>query len=114
MEQQNEQGGFVTIDALDLTTLLYHVHAGAKHPDVGYEDCEHSLREFTKILAPKRIKLPLSVLERALWSANLMDEVGAWQPLRGEESFESFVSRVLSNSPKPLIFNRDYNQIREK
>lgn len=110
----NKQRG-LRISLLDMATLLYHVHRGAQHSEVGFEDCERTLRELTEELAPKRTVVELSALESALWSANLMDEVGEfWSP--SGERFEKFVSRILqyASEDERLEFNRIYNFIREK
>jgi hypothetical protein len=103
------------VSFLDLAILLFHVHRGAQLEEVGFEDCDRTLKELTKELAPKRVLVNKSALESALWSANLMDEIGEfWSP--SGESFDAFVRRLLhyASPEERLEFDRMYNFIREK
>ncbi len=103
----------VSVNMLDLVSLLYHVHKGATHPRVGFEDCERTLKKLTEELSPRRIQVPLAAIESALWSCNLMDEQQEWWSPQSE-TFERFSTRLLdeADSETKFRFNRIYNTIR--
>jgi hypothetical protein len=82
----------------DVVTLLYHVHQGAKDGRIGFEDAARTIEELTRAL-DKKLWLEASVVESALWSCNLAQEVGAFKDYRGLE-FNDFVKRVLGPGAK--------------
>ncbi len=104
----------VQVNILDLATLLFHVHKGALHPNVGFEDCERTLKKLTDELAPKRLSVPLDSIESALWSCNLLDEQQEWWSPKNE-TFEEFYKRLLKfvDPGATLRFDRIYNTIRK-
>ncbi len=100
----------LTLSVLDIATLLVHVHRGAQLEEkVGFEDCESTLHELTKKLAPFRLSIDRVPLESALWSCNLMDEVGEWWSPTGE-SFDTFVARIA----KGYAFDKFFNLLKKK
>lgn len=102
------------VNLLDLAVILLHVHQGAAREDVGFEDCERTLSELTQELVLRRVLVDKSALESALWSCNLMDEVGEfWQP--SGEGFDNFIRRLLryARPDEKLEFDRIYNYIKK-
>ncbi len=103
------------LSVLDLAILLFHVHRGTEIEQVGFEDCERTLQQLTAALEPKRVFVPRECVESALWSANLMDEVGEfWHP-QGT-GFDKWVRKILAHSLSEmhLQFSRTYNRITVK
>jgi len=104
------------ITLLDAATLLYHIHTGSTHfrEHVGYEDCERTLKQLTAVLAPKRVVVPKDALESALWSCNLMDEIGEWWAPDGS-SFDGFMNRLLryARPDERIEYDRMYSFIRQ-
>lgn len=99
------------ISLLDAVVLLYHVHRGAQHPEVGFEDADKTLKQLTKSLAQFRYTITESSLESALWSCNLMDEVGEFWSPQGL-SFKDWTNRLLSE--QGADFDHFYNVIDER
>lgn len=98
------------LNLLDLTVLLYHIHRGAQHSEVGFEDADKTLKQLSNALQVKRATIPREVFESALWSCNLLDEVGEfWHP-RGTP-FKRWVKRMLK--PYNSEFNQFYNWIED-
>ena len=101
------------VNLLDLAVLLYHIHRGAQlEHSVGFEDCDYTLSQLTKELSPCRAEVDQATLQSALWSCNLMDEVGEWDSPTGED-FDSFLARLLKFAPKDpssrLTYDKFYN-----
>lgn len=99
----NEEGQKTyRITGLDALVLLVHIIQGAKHPEVGFEDTNHTRGQLRHALDCE-IVVTEDVLESALWSCNLMDETKAfWHP--DGLSFEEFVKGLSSQD-----FDRFYN-----
>lgn len=103
----------IKVSALDIAIIIYHVYVGSKLEDVGFEDCDRTLHQLMKELAPKRYPVNIRTLESALWSANMMDEQSQfWSPTG--ESFNDFHKRILSAFDQKLEFNEIYNRIINK
>lgn len=93
---------------LDLAILLLHVHRGAKDKRVGFEDARETLDSLTQRLN-KRVLVDPTLIESALWSANLLDELGEFEHPKGM-SFDEFARKLCA----PDSFNRSYNVIEKK
>ena len=100
-------GRWQFVSLLSLAILLYHVHRGAQHDQVGFEDAQETLDTLTRKLS-RRVPVDPAVLESALWSANLMDEQGQWWHPRGL-TFEQFVKGMLPG----MKFDRTYNTLKK-
>lgn len=99
----------VRVSTLDLLVLLDHVLRGAALPDlIGWEDAENTLQDMVKLLN-RDVYLDRSVLESALWSANLMNEAGKYKHPMGM-GFDEWLKQLLG----PLKFNKQLNTIGEK
>lgn len=111
---ENKQQPF-KLDAVDIATILYHVHRGVKTEAVGFEDCERTIRQLTAELSPQKLRVQQGPLESGLWSCNLMDEAGQfWSPTG--ESFDAFINRVLRYAPhdaQPWAFDKFYNLLKK-
>lgn len=117
MSKTSEAPKTYAVSLLDLAVLLLHVHKGAEHPEVGFEDADRSIEELTKLLQVRKVEVQREALESALWSCNLMDEEQVfWSPKK--ESFILFAARLLNNSGHygdgTLTFDRQYNNIKFK
>lgn len=96
------------VKLLDVAVLLIAVHMGAQDDNVGFEDARLTLEELVRRL-DKTIWVDQSLLESAMWSANLMDEAGKfWHP--ESLTFEEFAKDVCGRHR----FNRTYNLIERK
>lgn len=105
------------VSGLDIATLLALVVQGARREDVGFENADSSLDRLKKILSGKHQKLRQSTLEGLLWSANLMEEAGAfWSPVDDDKDrFDNFVKRILRDSGHNNVgFDRRFNLIVER
>lgn len=89
----------------DAVTLIHNVRAGATDPRVGFEDCLETVDSLCSHM-DKRIQVPTSALESALWSCNLMDEFGAFWDAKGR-SFDDFLKRAFPGER----FDRRYNML---
>lgn len=87
----SRKGRKVTL--LDLLTLLYHVREGAQTPEVGFLDANNTIQTLTKKLN-RKTWVGLDALESALWSCNLMDEVGKFHDYKGR-SFDQLLKDIL-------------------
>lgn len=85
-----------------------HVSRGAAHPNVGFEDAERTRGQLYRALAGRAVEI--EVLESALWSCNLLDEVGAFSHPAGL-TFDEFVKEV---APAGRLFNKFFNVLLEE
>lgn len=96
------------LSVMDLTVLLYHIYRGAQHSEVGFEDADKTLVQLSNALQVRRAAIPREVLESALWSCNLLNEVDEfWHP-KGL-SFRDWVKHMLA--PYNSEFDEFYNWI---
>jgi hypothetical protein len=99
----------LSISTLDAAILLYHLTRGAQIKEIGFEDIDHTMEELQDRLSGE-ILVPVAAVESCLWSANLMNEVGAyWHPTN--KSFDEFVANLVGPNKK---FHRIYNLITDK
>lgn len=114
MADDNKQAKFkISLSGTDLSVLLYNVSEAAKNADVGFEDSRFTLKQFIAKLAPKKYFIDPRLVESALWSCNLLDELRLFKSPTGE-TFNQFVTRVLRQSSDKIYFDKDYNQIKVK
>lgn len=105
----SKQGGrWRSVKLLDVATLLLNVHMAAKDDEVGFEDANETLTSFTSKMS-RSVALDPTLIESALWAANLLDEKGKFVSPSGE-TFEAFVKRLLGSDS----FHRIYNTIERK
>lgn len=97
------------VKLIDIVTLLYHVHVGARSEAVGFEDADRTLEQLTKQLN-RTIPLDPALLESALWSCNLLQEQGQFTDHKGR-TFEEFLRDLLGNAAE---FHKVYNCFKEK
>lgn len=96
------------LSLLDVVVLLYHVYRGSQVEEVGFEDCERTMEEIVKQLNRKTVYINKEVVESALWSTNLMNEIGKfWEPTDLE--FNDFVERLVSLESAPIRFDDFFN-----
>ncbi len=102
------------LSPLQLITLINNVHLGAKDPRVGFEDADNSLRQITYALqGRRRFKIKRSILESALWSCNMNDEVGKfWHPYVNKTTFDDFIEKL--DIEDSTVFDKTYNLITDK
>lgn len=111
--------GTIAVSLLDLSVILYNMHAAAIDPEVGFEDCERTLWKLTDELHRRSVTVTYGALESALWSSNMLNEKGSFfNPRRTKdgktEEFDAFVARLLHYAKKDAIlhFDANYNKIR--
>lgn len=97
------------ISALDLGILLANLHKAAQDSEVGGDlDALYSVEELCRMADQQWVTLDLDLLERILFSSNLLDEAGHfWHPRNWD--FMRFAEKLL---PK-LRYDRRYGWIRE-
>ncbi len=98
----------INLSESNVTVLLDHVSRGAAHPSVGFEDAARTRAQLYKALAGRAVEL--EVLESALWSCNLLDEVGSFSHPDGL-TFDQFVVDV---APKDMLFHKFFNVLLHK
>ncbi len=99
------------INMLDAMALLYNVYAAARHEEIGFVDCERTLYELTLALSADYVEVPQDVMESALWSANMMNEVKEfWHPYK-RVGFDRFTNKLISTHN--VHFDEFYNVIIE-
>jgi hypothetical protein len=93
----------------DVAIMLHNVHAGAHDQDrIGFEDAGRTLEQLTNKLERKVLYEP-SLIESALWSCNLMNEIGTFKHPTGA-IFDEWLKEVLKFDK----FNPIYNLIETK
>lgn len=86
-------GPKVIIPIPEAAVLLYNVYRGSDHPQVGYEESRMTMVKMSEYFSNRGMLIPKEIVESALWSSNLLDEVGEfWHPQK--ISFEAFVQRI--------------------
>lgn len=82
----------VRIDIFDLAVLLWHVFRAQKTKEVGYNDADVPMQ---KLLNESRrvCDVRVETMERLLYCANMMDEVGKFWHYEGK-SFDEFVTHL--------------------
>lgn len=109
MESVRRDGKQIQIKMSDLLVLMYHLQMGASLPAVGFEDADNTINFIMKELQ-RSASFNIHLIESALWSCNLMDELGYfWHP--ENRSFNSFLKRMLIN--KNYKFDKMYNLLLE-
>ena len=98
---------------LDLAVLLYHLHLGAQKKEIGFEDCERTLRQVTDDLSPSSAVVDMRAIESALWSMNLLDEHKEFWSPHGD-TFDQFIRRLTRYTPEgqKIEFDRFYNRLK--
>lgn len=109
---KNKRLDAISVSILDVAILLYNLHRAAADPEVGFQDTDRSLERLTWELEQRRYPISPEILASALWSCNMMDEVGEFTSF-SDKSFEQFHKRVLRYQPH-LRFDVEYNQILPK
>ena len=91
---------------LDAAILLMNIYRGAQSSKVRFEDAARTLEELVVDLHGKKgIRVQRSVIESALWSCNLLDELGKfWHP-KGR-SFDEFLKDILKCTKTNLFYHR--------
>ena len=96
----------LSVKLSDIMVLMYHLHMANDRAGIGFEDADYTIEEIMVELE-KAAPLLKDVLERALWSCNLMDEAGYfWHP--DGITFDSFIRRLLKGRAR---FDKRYNLI---
>lgn len=94
----------------DAVVLLTNVLIAEQKSQIGFEDANRTISElFNELVGTKMVNVPVSAVESALWSANLLDERGAFVHFR-PISFKTFVGNVAG----PGNFSFLHNYIKEK
>jgi len=96
---------FVQITIFDLAVLLWHVFHAAQTSEVGYNDTEVPMKD---LLAESRriCDVRVETLERLLYSANALDELGKFWHYEGK-SFDEFIKGI------GIKYDRNYGWIKD-
>ncbi len=96
------------VKAIDLAVLLGNVHVASQDPAIGFEDADTALDAFKEMLNTD-VVVPKALLERSLWSSNLLAvKESFWHPLG--LSFEEFLESLGITD----TFDKYYNVIEEQ
>lgn len=96
------------ISALHLAVLLANVYLANRDPDIGYEDADYALDTLATMLDTS-VTVPISLIERALWSSNLLSvKEDFWHPqdisfaeylgTLGITNFDSYYNTIESDA----------------
>lgn len=93
----------------DLAALVECLAKGKGHSAVGFEDAVRTYKQVLNILNLK-VSVDKEVLESALWSANLLNDIGMFKhPLSTD--FKQMVNRIV---PKGYKFDETFNLIEKE
>jgi hypothetical protein len=92
---------------LDVAVFLQHIYKAAGNDKVGFEDARRTLDMLVRELN-RGVLLPPDTIESALWSCNLLDELGEFAHPRGL-TFEQFAKRFAFDHE---VFDRETNYFR--
>jgi hypothetical protein len=96
------------VKLFDLAILILMVHKGSQEERVGFEDCSETLESLTRKL-DVLVNVEQSSLESALWSANIMNDIGKfWHP--EGLSFDEFTKSVAGKHK----FDKRFSTIERK
>lgn len=93
------------LTAEQVAVLLDCVSRGAAHPHVGFCDQDFTIDQVKAGLS--KLVVRAEILESALWSANMLDEIGRFSP-QYTLTFDEFLSSVL---PSKFIYDKFFNLI---
>lgn len=98
----------ISVTAMDLIVLLDHLFRGSVHPKVGHE---HADKTFNQVVASlnRRVLIPLSAFEDAMWAVNMMHEAKEFRHPMGR-TYENWVDKITRNKD----FNVKYNWLEDK
>jgi hypothetical protein len=97
----------ITVTKEDQAILIRDVKAGLESTQVGFEDAEKTFAQQISALQAS-LRLPIGVLESALWSSNLLNEIGEWyHPRDPEITFGQWTESMVA----PLQFDTFWNTI---
>lgn len=100
----------LTVTELTRSILVRDVLDGAVSPHVGFEDAERTYSQSLRRLRESR-RIPMALLESALWSSNLLNECGEWvHP--DHEPFNEWIDSIFKGHN--LTFDKFWNRIDEK
>lgn len=106
-------GNYFHLSPLDVALFLLYLHGAASMPEeLGHADARHTLEDITRYLEQRtgNVKIHMMHLEKALYAANLMDEIGHfWHPK--VKNFEELVGRIKSRYSHQYNYNTTYNLI---
>jgi hypothetical protein len=97
------------VKATDLACLLEMVEAGVSNQRVGFEDADRTLAQL-KAALDQKVPVDKELIESALWSANLMDEVGLFRHPYGDKLLV-MVSRLTPPGYKFDSFSHLFSRI---
>ncbi len=116
-----DKSTYLSVTLLDLAIIMFNLHRAATISEIGFQDCDRTLAKLTDELLPRRVSIPFSVIESAVWSSNMLNEIKKfWTPIKGpdgrDEDFDKFMIRVLRYATKEqcLVFDKDYNRIQRQ
>lgn len=112
--RQKESEAVFNLSPYQIAVLIFNVKYGSNHKMVGFEDADYTEHQL-RMQLDNETKIPVRkfALESALWSCNLLSEVGEFQHPEGKD-FRRFVSEILDARRKKEWFNFDYNLICKK
>jgi hypothetical protein len=95
----------------DILVLIDNVHRGAALPQrVGFCDANETLETLTGRLN-KKVWVPVSAVESALWSCNLLTEIGQFRDAVRKRTFDEVLKDILGPGE---TYHRFYNLIEGK
>jgi hypothetical protein len=106
------EGYTVICSSLHAAILLMNLIKAKHHPEIGHVDLDKSFDDIYRELNKTTTWIPSSILERGLWAANMLQEIGEFVNPTDSQSFEAFVKDLLRdnyefNSATNLVTKKD-------
>jgi len=96
---------YIELNILDLSVLLWHVFRAAQDPRIGYNDSEMPLNQLIRQTGNSARAVNISLLEKLLYPANMLDEQGQFWHYKNK-SFTEFVDSL------GIKYDRNYGWIK--
>jgi hypothetical protein len=109
VQMTRPSGDTVDVRLSDLMALLANVSKGAVDPSIGFHDLDRTLGQIKRQL-DREVQMPKTVVESALWSANLLNEKGEFEH-PDHITFNEFINRICKDKH---TFDTFWNLIEEK
>ena len=100
---------FLWVEPLQAATLLVNMYKAAKHPEIGWQDADNSLRHITKYIESKhKYRIPTWAMESALWACNMLhEERKFWDATPNKAKFDIFLEKI--DLPSDVVFDKETN-----
>lgn len=96
----------IHITIYQLVVLLSNYNKAINHPAIGHLDADMNIKDMLARFKRERIHLSVNMLEKLLYSVNMLKELGEyWHPTN--EPFDKFCYDLI----KTHKFDKEYNKL---